>query len=141
MGHDFKNYPELTNAQFDLYYLDSPHKQITEDFDAVVEKVSDGDTIRVSCDFRDFNFPIRLIEIAAPEMNEDGGKEAQKFLEDMLEGEEVTIQIDKKNRVEKWGRLLGRVLHRGVDVGQEIMINGHAIKFDDLQKDKQEVFL
>ena len=36
MVHDFKAFPELTNSQMDLYYWDSPHKQITDDFDAVV---------------------------------------------------------------------------------------------------------
>ena len=54
--HDFKRFPELTNGQMGLYYFDSPHKQIAENFFAKVVKVSDGDTIRVKADFRDFNF-------------------------------------------------------------------------------------
>ena len=56
MAHDFKRYPELTNAQMGLYYFDSPHQQIAEDFWAKVIRVKDGDTIQVSCNFRDFDF-------------------------------------------------------------------------------------
>ena len=39
MAHDFKLFPELTNAQMDLYYFESPHRQITEDFIGKVVKV------------------------------------------------------------------------------------------------------
>ena len=47
MAHDFKQFPELTNSQMVMYYFQSPHKQITEPFEAKVVKVTDGDTIRV----------------------------------------------------------------------------------------------
>ena len=62
MAHDFKLFPELTNRQMQEYYFQSPHKQITENFAAKVVKVTDGDTIRVEVDFRDFDFPIRIAE-------------------------------------------------------------------------------
>ena len=80
MAHDFKRFPELTNSQMNLYYFDSPHKQITESFTAKVVKVTDGDTIRVKWDERDFTFPIRLSELAAPELNERGGVKAQRWM-------------------------------------------------------------
>jgi len=73
MAHDFKRFPELTNRQMNLYYFESPHKQITQDFVAKVVKVTDGDTIRVKWEDRDFDFPIRFIDIAAPELDEIGG--------------------------------------------------------------------
>ncbi len=78
--HDFKRFPELTNSQMQIYYFESPHKQITEPFMAKVVKVTDGDTIRVTWAERDFNFPIRMAEIAAPELDERGGLDSQKFL-------------------------------------------------------------
>ena len=71
---DFVRFPELTNAQMGLYYFDSPHKQIGEDFFATVVNVHDGDTIRVKTDFRDFTFPIRFSNILAAELKEKGGK-------------------------------------------------------------------
>ena len=76
LDHDFKNFPELTNSQLKVFYFDSPHKQITEDFVATVVKVTDGDTVRLETDFRAFTFPLRMAEIAAPELGEGGGSES-----------------------------------------------------------------
>jgi len=130
MAHDFKRYPELTNAQMQLYYFDSPHKQITEGFTARVVKVTDGDTIRVECDFRDFTFPIRFANTAAPELDE-GGKDSQKWLENEILGEEVEVIIDQKNRVGKWGRLLGEIMFRGMNMNEASLREGHAVPFSE----------
>ena len=125
--HDFDKFPELTNNQADLYYWESPHKQIFEDFTATVIRVHDGDTIRVRCGFRDFDFPIRFANIAAPELSEVGGKESQSWLEQKLLGKEVDIKINRKNRVEKYGRLLGNIIFSGLDVGEESIINAKSV--------------
>ena len=125
--HDFKRFPELTNFQMGLYYFDSPHKQIGEDFFAKVVKVSDGDTIRVETDFRDFSFPIRFSNILAAELNEPGGIESQSWLESQILGEEVTIEVDPKLRVEKWGRLLGKVIWNGLDMGEQSIRQNHSV--------------
>jgi len=124
MPHDFKANPELTNQQMQLYYMESPHKQITESFTATVIKVHDGDTITLNWTERTFDFQVRFSNVAAPELNEDGGKEAQEWLENRLLGQEVDIIIDPANRVEKWGRLLGRIMQGGVDVGEEEIFQG-----------------
>ena len=128
--HDFKQFPELTNAQMPELYFDSPHKQITENFFCHVVKVTDGDTIRVKCDFRDFDFPVRVLEINAPELNEPRGQEVKDWLVDRIEGEEIEIRINRRNRVDKWGRLLGVIFHRGMDAGQEMMNLGMVTKFE-----------
>ena len=125
--HDFKRFPELTNSQMGIYYFDSPHKQIAEDFFARVVKVSDGDTIRVLWDDRDFTFPIRFIDTESPELKEQGGPEAQRWLEGLILNEEVDIIIDFNRRVEKWGRLLGRILHRGMDINEQSIRDGFAV--------------
>ncbi len=130
LEHNFKRFPELTNRQMGLFYFDSPHQQITENFDAKVVKVTDGDTIRVETEFRDFDFPIRFANIAAPELNEEGGKESQKWLENQIMGEEVMIIINRRNRVEKWGRLLGEIIHGGININEASKVNGHAITFE-----------
>lgn len=126
MAHDFKKYPELTNNQMGLYYFDSPHQQITEDFWATVVRVKDGDTIQVKADFRDFDFPVRFSNIMAAELNEKGGIESQKWLENQIAGEEVEIIINPKNRVGKWGRLLGQVKHMGFDMGELSIANNKS---------------
>ena len=133
MVHNFKKYPELTNRQMELYYSQSPHQQITEDFMARVVKVTDGDTIRVFTSFRNFTFPIRLSNIASPELNERGGLESQQWLEKEILGKEVEIVIDYKNRVEKWGRLLGSIFFGGMDMGEESIANGFSVRFDEIQ--------
>ena len=93
MAHDFKNFPELTNNQMTFYYLDSPHKQITEDFEARVVEVHDGDTVKLQTDFRDFIFNLRLSNIAAPEIKEQGGPESQKWLESEVLNKDVMILV------------------------------------------------
>ena len=118
--HDYQNYPELTNTQLEVLRYSSPHKQIEADFEAVVIKVHDGDTITLAASFRDFAFPLRFLDIDAPELNE-GGQEAGDWLRAKIEGQEVQIMIDKENRVGKYGRLLGKVMHNGMDVGVEMV--------------------
>jgi endonuclease YncB( thermonuclease family) len=128
MAHDFKRFPELTNSQMQFYYWDSPHKQITEGFLAEVVKVTDGDSIRVKTEFRDFDFPIRLAKINAPELNE-GGEENKSWLEKELLGEEVYIKVDKNNRVGKFGRLIGEVLLFGVNINYQSLAEGMSVPF------------
>ena len=128
--HDYKEFPELTNNEINEMQLTSPHKQITEDFDAMVVKVHDGDTITLRTNFRDFDFPLRLLGIDSPEMNAGGG-EARDWLKAKILGANVRIEIDKKVRVGKWGRLLGKVIHRGLDVGEEEIYLGLATPFEE----------
>ncbi len=135
MPHDFKNWPELTNNQMDFYYFDSPHKQIKEDFICEVVKVHDGDTITVRWDERNFDFPVRLANIAAPELNEEGGHEAQSWLENLLLGQEISIILSKQ-RVEKWGRILGTIYHKGIDVAQEEIFRGLATTWEERKDGK-----
>ena len=129
MPHDFKLFPELTNRQMETYYFESPHKQIVEDFMATVVKVTDGDTIRVQWEERDFDFPIRLARIAAPEMDEEGGVESQGWLEKEILGEEVLIKMTK-TRVEKWGRLLAEIFFSGRNMGLESMERGYSLQWE-----------
>jgi len=129
-GHDFKNFPELTNRQMEFYYFDSPHKQITEPIRAKVIKVTDGDTIRVEWDERDFDFPVRLLNLAAPELKEEGGLDSQRWLASQILGKRVDIVVGKQ-RVEKWGRLLAHVYHEGFSMNQESVNTGHGVLWED----------
>lgn len=116
--HDFKKFPELTNQQLQVFGFTSPHVQITGDFYAEVVKVIDGDTVRLRTNFRDFDFPLRLLGIDAPELNE-GGQEAKDYVKRRCEGEEVQVLIDPQNRVDKFGRLLGKLFKNGTDIGDD----------------------
>ncbi len=131
MPHDWKRFPELSNSQMKTMQFESPHKQITESFDAIVVKVHDGDTITVKTDFRDFEFPIRFLDTNAPELNERGGEEVQQWLEGLLLNENVRVLIERHQRVGKWGRLLGTIIHNGLNVNKESIRAGKATPFDD----------
>jgi len=133
--HDFKTFPELTNAQMEVYYFASPHKQMTENFMARVVKVVDGDTIRVTCDARDFDFPIRFLEINAPEMSE-GGRKAKEWLSALILNAEVEILMNAKNRVDKYGRLLGSCFFGGLNIGEMMMSLGLATSFEGRNEGK-----
>lgn len=134
--HNFVKYPELTDRQLQQFRFMSPHKQITDDFMATVVKVHDGDTITLRTNFRDFDFPLRLLDIDAPEMNA-GGKTARDWLKDRLLDEKIKVIIDIYNRVGKYGRLLGKVFHRGMDVGNEELMLGLVTEFG--QKDAGQI--
>ena len=126
--HDFKEFPELTNNRLAEHQFSSPHVQITEDFTAEVVKVHDGDTITLRTDFRDFDFPLRFLDIDAPEMNA-GGETARDWLSDRILNKTVEIKIRPNNRVDKWGRLLGTVIADGVDIGDDELRIGLATPF------------
>ena len=138
MAHNFNTHPELSNAQMRFYYWDSPFKQITKDFTAHVEKVHDGDTITVSCDFRDFSFPIRFLGTNAPELNEDGGHESRNWLETLLLNQDIEIEIDPKQRVGKWGRILGNIIFNGLNINEMSIREGWATTFEDRNRGKIE---
>ncbi len=128
MAHDFIKFPELTNRQMEIYYVDSPHKQITESFEAKVVKVIDGDTIRVEWDERDFDFPVRFANINALEISE-GGEDAKTFLENLIDQETVDIIINKKNRVGKFGRIIGEIIHQGMNINEQLKREGFSVVF------------
>ena len=130
MTHDFKRFPELTNSQMQFYYFDSPHQQITEGFMGEVVKVTDGDSIRVKTDFRDFDFPVRFAHINAPEMNE-GGAESKSWLEEQIMGEEVYVKVNPYNRVGKFGRIIGEVFFAGASMSQLSLMTGNSFPFGE----------
>jgi len=113
----------------DELYMESPHKQIFENFKAKVKKVSDGDTITLEWEERDFAFPLRIKDIDAPELNIKGGHAAKEYLQNLIEGEDVEIVIDPKHRVEKWGRLLGDIIFNGTLVSEDMVRMGLASPF------------
>jgi len=131
MAHDFDAYPELTNSQAVFYYWDSPHKQIFEDFQGIVVKVTDGDTVRLQTDFRDFLTTVRMAYIDAPEMNE-GGQESKSWLENQILGKEVMVRVNPNNRVGKWGRIIGDVIFAGESMSHASLREMHSVVFGSL---------
>jgi len=136
MPHDFKRFPELQTSEMDVYYFESPHKQITENFTGRVIKVHDGDTITLSVDFRDFTFPVRFLETNSPELNEKGGAESRDWLSQRILNEEVEVKINPENRVGKFGRLLGEIIWRGISMNKESKMMGFSTSFEGRNEGK-----
>lgn len=133
--HDFKRFPELTNAQMQEFYFDSPHKQIVTSFRGTVAKVKDGDTISVSTTFRDFDTTVRFGLIDTKELSEDGD-EAKEYVRRRIEGKLVDILVDPENRVGRYGRLIGEVFVEGINLGQELINMGLATPFSQRNEGK-----
>lgn len=131
MAHDFKKHPELSNSQMEIYYFESPHKQITEDFQGEVIRVIDGDTIRVKTDFRSFDFPIRLARIQAPEIDTREGIISKEYLENKILNKKVDILINYKNRTGKYGRLIGDIIFGGESMSEAMIRDRQAFVFGE----------
>ena len=81
-------------------------------FTGKVTGIIDGDTIVVE------NESVRLIGINSPERGEDFYEEAKKFLEDLILGEEVELEINGKD---KYYRLLAYVYFGNENVNIELV--------------------
>tara|TARA_Y100000310_G_C20701853_1_gene830734 strand:+ start:6552 stop:6983 length:432 start_codon:yes stop_codon:yes gene_type:complete len=136
--HDFKAFPELTNNQMQLYYFDSPHKQIFENFRGRVIRVIDGDTIRITHPERDFDFPLRLANVAAAEIKE-GGVESKIWLESKILKKDVDVVINQRNRVGKWGRIIGTIWSDGININEQSINERQSIEFGKEEFDFNEI--
>jgi endonuclease YncB( thermonuclease family) len=82
---------------------------------ALVVSVHDGDTFTANFDLgmgvQMQSQKVRLRDVAAPELNEQHGPEAGKYLRDMIFAQRVMVRThkDNKERKEKYGRWLGDV--------------------------------
>lgn len=127
--HDYKNYPELSNVELQEIGLTSPHEQITHGFLGFVVKCHDGDTVTLRCDFRDFDFPMRFSAVDAPELSTGiPGAVARDYLKMRVEGCWVWVEPSKQ-RVEKYGRLLGDLVDVGGTLGDEMVALGYSLPF------------
>jgi len=97
-----------------------------------VEKVVDGDTIRISCNGTSTR--VRLVGINAPEsVKEDapvecGGPEASTYLHSLLDGQQVFLSADPGQGVrDKYDRILAYVWTAdGTLANRAILEHGHA---------------
>jgi endonuclease YncB( thermonuclease family) len=87
-----------------------------------VVAITDGDTIKV-LDRDKVQHKVRLTGIDAPEKSQPCGKASQKHLASLIAGQTVFVESNKQDR---YGRVLGKVLHDEVDVTLEQVKAGYA---------------
>jgi len=95
-----------------------------------VIEVIDGDTIKI-----DENKKVRLIGIDTPEKNQKCYKEAKEFLKNLIEGKEVYLERDKKDK-DEYGRLLRYVYYNSTMINLLLIKEGYAFIFYDSKNQK-----
>ena len=89
---------------------------------ATLEKVVDGDTLRLRLDSGPIK--VRLHGIDSPETDQPLGSAATKALRSLVEGEPLEIEPIEQN--DGYGRMVAKVLARGDDVNARMVERGYA---------------
>lgn len=102
------------------------------EYNAKVLRVIDGDTIEADIDLG-FNMhyiaKIRLAGINAPEMRTPQGPPAKTRLTEILTDYPALVITTVLNKeFEKYGRVLGTIITNGVNVNQQMITEGFAVK-------------
>ena len=84
-------------------------------------RVSDGDTITIAAEGR--KEKVRLIGIDAPELRQEGGREARQCLAKRLLNRRVKVEGETRDR---YGRLLGTVYLGEENINLSLVREGHA---------------
>ena len=92
-----------------------------DEITGLVTRVVDGDTIHVMVGLT--KHVIRLSEIDTPERDQPWGRQASRALADKLNRARVTVLTTETDR---YGRLVGKVLHGSRDINREMVREGHA---------------
>ncbi len=94
--------------------------------------VTDGDTITV-LDAGHTQYKIRLAGIDAPEKKQAFGQASKKSLSDLVFEEVVSVEYNKQDR---YGRIVGKVLVKGVDANLEQVKRGMAWFYKKYQNEQ-----
>lgn len=106
---------------------------LAERISGKVVGVTDGDSLVVLDDSYK-QYKIRLSGIDAPEKNQAFGQRSKQSLSDLVFTKVVVVDTDK---VDRYGRLLGRVLVNGVDANLEQIKLGMAWHYKQYEREQQ----
>lgn len=102
-----------------------PFPLFAETIEGKVVKVYDGDTVTLDPPGGE-RVIVRLQGIDAPELSQRYGREARAHLVSLLLHQQVVVHWTKRDR---HGRLVGKVIVGGRDVGRELLLAGLAWNF------------
>jgi endonuclease YncB( thermonuclease family) len=100
-----------------------------------VVRVADGDTVTV-LDASNTQHRIRLSGIDAPEKNQAFGNRSKESLSALLAGKTVTVET---NKLDKYGRSLGKVMVDGTDANLEQIKLGMAWHYKAYMRDQPAI--
>ncbi len=93
-----------------------------------VVKITDSDTLYV-LDASNQQHKIRLAGIDTPERKQAYRLASRKHLASIVAGQQVTIEYQKRDR---YGRIVGKVLHAGIDACLEQVKAGFAWHYKEV---------
>lgn len=96
--------------------------------------VADGDTITV-LNSSNTQFKIRLAGIDAPESSQDFGQKSKQNLSGLVFNRAVVVKYDK---LDKYGRVLGKVILEGKDINYVQVLFGFAWHYKEYQDEQPE---
>ena len=115
---------------------------VRADFSAKVQRVVDGDTIYV-VDNSGQKFKVRLTGIDAPEQNQPYGLASAYHLRERLLNKLVLLQSKSMNgkpySVDRYKRVLAKVIFDGKDVNLSQVLSGYAWHFKRYQKQQNSL--
>ncbi|HVS83100.1 MAG TPA: thermonuclease family protein [Pyrinomonadaceae bacterium] len=97
-----------------------------------VVSIADGDTITV-LDSSDTQHRIRLAGIDAPELHQAFGEQSRLSLSEMIFGKDVSVSYQK---IDQYGRLVGKILLDGKDINLEQVKAGMAWHYKEYQREQ-----
>ena len=105
-------------------------------YNAIVVSIYDGDTIRVNIDLGFdswlFNVPIRFYGIDTPEIRgefKEAGLVSKNFVSSRIPvGSKIIINTIRDSK-EKYGRYLGIIFYNGINLNEELISYGNAIRY------------
>ena len=110
---------------------------VRADFTAKVQRVVDGDTVYVE-DEAGIKFKVRLTGIDAPEQNQPYGLASKYHLSELLLNKFVLLESKPKNgkpySVDRYKRVLAKIILDGRDINLSQVLNGYAWHFKRYQK-------
>ena len=96
-------------------FIDPSCQGVAQCFTGTVDKITDGDTIRVN------DFPIRFALSSAPELNEVNGQEARDFIANLCPvGSRAIVDEDDIQTGGSYGRIIGVIYCNGVNLNEKL---------------------
>jgi endonuclease YncB( thermonuclease family) len=87
-----------------------------------VVTVIDGNTVEIFTPENE-TYKILLFGIDCPELGQEYGKKAKRYLEKLILNKEVRVEIQG---IDRWGNRLGIILFEGIDPREELLQEGLA---------------
>jgi endonuclease YncB( thermonuclease family) len=115
-----------------LSILGSCSRERTKSVSGTVVKIADGDTITI-LDAHNVQHKMRLQGIDAPERRQDFSDVSREHLTSLVFGKQVRIEYEK---VDRYGRLVGKVLIDGNDECLEQLKAGLAWHYKQYEKEQ-----